>query len=81
VRLDVPPDLSQLPGQVRYNQLPANTISASTLSRAETAVATGQTSVAVVSKGGVKLERQGQNRWLVVDQPADKVWNQVSKFW
>ena len=28
VRLDVPPDLSQLPGQVRYNQLPAASISA-----------------------------------------------------
>src|SRR5690606_18840802 len=81
VRLDVPPDLSQLPGQVRYNQLPSSSISASTLTRAEAATNSGQTSVAVASKGGVKLERQGQNRWLVVDQPADKVWNQVSKFW
>src|SRR3990167_2221778 len=26
VRLDVPPDLSQLPGQVRYNQLPSASI-------------------------------------------------------
>ena len=81
VRLDVPPDLSQLPGQVRYNQLPSASISASTLTRAEVAASNGQTSVAPISKGGVKLERQGQNRWLVVDQPADKVWNQVSKFW
>ncbi|MFZ2297929.1 MAG: outer membrane protein assembly factor BamC, partial [Aquabacterium sp.] len=81
VRLDVPPDLSQLPGQVRYNQLPSASISASTLTRAEAAATSGQTSVAVATKGGVKLERQGQNRWLVVDQPADKVWNQVSKFW
>ena len=81
VRLDVPPDLSQLPGQVRYNQLPSASISASTLTRAEAAATSGQTAVAVTAKGGVKLERQGQNRWLVVDQPADKVWNQVSKFW
>ena len=81
VRLDVPPDLSQLPGQVRYNQLPAASISASTLTRAEAAASSGQTAVAVATKGGVKLERQGQNRWLVVDQPADKVWNQISKFW
>ena len=81
VRLDVPPDLSQLPGQVRYNQLPAASISASTLTRAEAVASSGQTAVAVATKGGVKLERQGQNRWLVVDQPADKVWNQISKFW
>jgi outer membrane protein assembly factor BamC len=83
VRLDVPPDLSQLPGQVRYNQLPAASISSNTLSRFEASTSNNaaQTSVAVVSKGGVKLERQGQNRWLVVDQPADKVWTQVSKFW
>ena len=81
VRLDVPPDLSQLPGQVRYNQLPSASISASTLTRAEAAATSGQTSVAVAPKGGGKLARPGQNRWLVVDQPADKVWNQVSKFW
>ncbi len=80
VRLDVPPDLSQLPGQVRYSQLSSSSISASSLNRAE-AAASSQASVAVANKGGVKLERQGQSRWLVVDQPADKVWNQVSKFW
>ena len=79
VRLDVPPDLSQLPGQVRYSQLSSSSISASSLNRAE-AAASSQASVAVANKGGVKLERQGQSRWLVVDQPADKVWNHVSKF-
>ena len=34
VKLDVPPDLSQLPGQIRYGQVQASTISASSLQRA-----------------------------------------------
>lgn len=82
VRLDVPPDLSQLPGQTRFTQLQSSpSISASSLSRPEASTTVDETTVAAASRGGVKLQREGQNRWLVVDQPADKVWNQVAKFW
>lgn len=83
VRLDIPPDLSQMPGQVRYSQLQSATVSASSLTRADTTApaATGEATIAATAKGAVKLERQGQNRWLVVDMPADKVWEQVSAFW
>lgn len=83
VKLDVPPDLSQLPGQIRYGQVQASTISASSLQRAgakqaETAVSPA---VASTTQGGVKLERQGQNRWLSVNQTPEQVWPQVRAFW
>lgn len=81
VRLDVPPDLSQLPGQVRYGQLPIGSVSASSLNRAQDNATKEPMAVAPNSKEGVRLAREGQNRWLVVNQPADKVWQQVSKFW
>ncbi|HYR25825.1 MAG TPA: outer membrane protein assembly factor BamC [Aquabacterium sp.] len=80
VRLDVPPDLSQLPGQVRYGQMQATTVSASNLARVEARNdATPQ--VAAAKQAGVKLERQGQNRWLTVNQPPEQVWPKVREFW
>ncbi|HMW42722.1 MAG TPA: outer membrane protein assembly factor BamC [Plasticicumulans sp.] len=30
---------------------------------------------------GMRIERQGEQRWLVVDAPADKVWPKVREFW
>lgn len=81
VRLDVPPDLSQLPGQVRYGQQPASSISASALRQTTQGDVTSKVSVAANTKAGVRLAREGQNRWLVINQPADKVWERVSKFW
>ncbi|MFZ4550870.1 MAG: outer membrane protein assembly factor BamC [Aquabacterium sp.] len=83
VKLDVPPDLSQLPGQIRYGQVQASTISASSLQRAgaKQADTAANPAVASTTQGGVKLERQGQNRWLSVNQTPEQVWPQVRAFW
>lgn len=84
VRLDVPPDLSQLPGQTRYGQISTGPVSASSLARdtarAEAAVAPGA-AVAPSTQGVVKLERQGQTRWLAVALPPEKVWDETEAFW
>lgn len=84
VKLDVPPDLSQLPGQTRYGQVATGAVSASSLARdtarAEAAVAPGA-AVAPTTQGVVKLERQGQNRWLTVALPPEKVWDETAAFW
>lgn len=84
VKLDVPPDLSQLPGQSRYGQVATGAVSATSLARntaqAEAAVAPGA-AVAPNTQGVVKLERQGQNRWLAVALPPEKVWDEAEAFW
>lgn len=81
VRLDVPPDLSQLPGQTRYGQVPTSTVSASSLSNVNKPEATTLNTIAANQGNGVRLERQGQARWLVVDRSPEQVWEQVQAFW
>ncbi|HEX5356441.1 MAG TPA: outer membrane protein assembly factor BamC [Aquabacterium sp.] len=80
VRLDVPPDLSQLPGQTRFGQAPASTVTASSLVRTDKAEAP-QSAIAPNKGQGIKLERQGQMRWLSVNQPPEQIWSQVRTFW
>jgi outer membrane protein assembly factor BamC len=82
VRLDVPPDLSQLPGQSRFGQAPAASISASSLMRADKDDKASTTAgVAPTKAAGIKLERQGQMRWLSVNLPPEQIWGQVRSFW
>ncbi len=81
VRLDVPPDLSQLPGQTRFGQAPAAVVSASSLQRASDKPDAGVSNVAPSKGTGVTLERQGQMRWLAVNLPPEQIWGQVRSFW
>ncbi len=81
VRLDVPPDLSQLPGQQRYNQATPAIVSASSLSRQAPQADAAPVAIAPAERGGIKLERQGQTRWLVVNQPPEAIYSQVRGFW
>ena len=37
--------------------------------------------VAPKAVGDIRLERQGQNRWLVVNQPPEQVYEKVRAFW
>jgi outer membrane protein assembly factor BamC len=77
--LDVPPDLTQLSRDNRYN-VPGGVTSASGQQAAQ-AAAPGNTITATNSVGDVRIERSGNQRWLVVDRPADKLWGSVSEFW
>lgn len=80
VKLDVPPDLSQLPGQTRYGQMQAATVSASSLMRGDKPEAAGTTALPQAA-ASVKLERQGQMRWLSSTLPPEQLWSQVRTFW
>ena len=75
--LDVPPDMSQLSRETRY-VVPGTAVSAS-------AYQIGQVSqtvpVAAMTIGDVRIERAGNQRWLVVSRPADKLWTPVRDFW
>jgi outer membrane protein assembly factor BamC len=75
--LDVPPDLTQLSRDSRY-QVPGGPVTASSYQIGQSAptLPTAATTV-----GDVRIERDGQKRWLVVNRPADQLWGPVRDFW
>lgn len=85
VNLEVPPDLSQLSGQGRYTHAnTGGTVSANTYNQQQAQAAGGPSATSVVATnnvGGVTLERDGQTRWLSVNQPPEQVWPLVRDFW
>lgn len=77
--LEVPPDLTQISRDTRYN-VPGAPVTASSYQLAQqTATPTAVTAAASV--GDVRIERAGTQRWLVIDRPADKLWEPVKEFW
>jgi len=77
VPLDIPPDLTQLTRDTRY-VVPSGAITASsmTVRPAPTVTATAAKQV-----NDVRVERDGKQRWLVVNRSADAVWPIVHGFW
>lgn len=41
----------------------------------------GTANAAAVTLGDVRIERDGNQRWLVVNRPANKLWDPVREFW
>ena len=83
--LQVPPDLVGPRGDERYS-IPERTQRERTLSGYQSARAAADTKAAETSQvladvKGMRIERSGSQRWLVVDQPADRLWPQVVDFW
>lgn len=85
--LEVPPDLTQLARETRF-QTQGGVISAAAAAAAPAtgtaAVAAGAPaagSVAPVKAGDLRVERQGQQRWLVVPQTPEQLWPQLRTFW
>ena len=79
--LEVPPDLTQLTRDSRY-QPQSGTISASTLQGAPAAAAVAAVPVvAPQSVGDMRIERSGDERWLVTKLTPEQVWPQLRAFW
>lgn len=77
-KLDVPPDLTQLSKETPYTVVGgAVSANASKAGKVETA----KTDVATTALGDVRIERAGNQRWLVVKRPAEKLWEPVKDFW
>ena len=76
--LDVPPDLTQLSKDTRYTVV-GGAVSASSFTGNQPGAE--KTPTAANSMGDVRIERQGNQRWLVVSRPADKLWGPVRDFW
>ncbi len=76
--LEIPPDLSQLRRESRY-ALESTSASASVFRQANTRVSDAGTASNLMGK--VRMERQGDQRWLVAALPADQVWPALREFW
>ncbi len=75
--LEVPPDLTQLSRETRY-AVPGGAVSASSFQLGQV---TQTVPTAATSLGDVHIERAGNQRWLVINRPADKLWEPVRDFW
>ncbi len=76
--LDVPPDLTQLSRETRY-AVPGTPVTASSFQLGQAPSQNANT--AVLSIGDVRIDRAGTQRWLVVNRPADQLWEPVKDFW
>jgi outer membrane protein assembly factor BamC len=80
--LEVPPDLTQLARDGRYQPQASGTVSASAL-QAGTPVpaATAAATVAPTAVSNVSMQRDGQQRWLKLPIAPDVLWPQLRAFW
>lgn len=92
--LEVPPDLTQLSRDGRYQPVAAGgsvsavAMAASAAASAPAAPATttgaaaSEGGIAVTAMGGMRIDRDGQNNhWLVVPLSAEQLWPQLQQFW
>lgn len=75
--LEVPPDLTQLSRDSRF-AVPGGPVTASSYQLGQ---ASPTMPVAATAVGDVRIERAGDQRWLVVNRPADQIWQPVRDFW
>ena len=83
--LEVPPDLTQLARDSRY-QPQSGSVSASQLQQQASAVpsaanAPAGANVAVSSAGDVRIVREGNQRWIVSSLPPEQIWPVLRSFW
>ena len=78
--LEVPPDLTQLSRDNRY-QPQGGVVSASGMQVSVAAAAASAPLVAPSSVGEMRIERDGNQRWLVTPATPDELFPQVRNFW
>lgn len=80
--LEVPPDLTQLARENRY-QMQGGVVSAAGVAAQGSAapVAAGGPAVAPLSIGDMRIEREGNERWLLVRISPEVLWPQLRNFW
>jgi len=78
--LEVPPDLTQLARDSRYQQ-PGGTVSATTYQAAGSTAPVATNVVAPNNISNMRIERQGTQRWLVTPLTPEQLWPQLQAFW
>ena len=81
--LEVPPDLTQLTRDSRYQQTQGSAVSAAAFqaNTPATSLPTAATTVAPQTLGKVQLERLGRERWLSTSLTPEQLWPQLQAFW
>ena len=82
--LEVPPDLTQLTRDTRYQQTQGGAVSAAAYQAATPASAaapTTATPVAAQAAGEFRIERLGNERWLRTSLKPEQLWPQLQAFW
>ena len=75
--LEVPPDLTALSRNTSFS-VPGGNVTASAFNAGQ---GKSGTPVAATSISDVRIERSGNQRWLVVARPADTLWSPIRDFW
>jgi outer membrane protein assembly factor BamC len=78
--LEVPPDLTQLARDTRFAPQ-GGVVSASAAARGPVTAAATQPAVALTALGDLRVERQGQQRWLVTSMTPEQLWPRLRSFW
>jgi outer membrane protein assembly factor BamC len=79
--LEVPPDLIKPSRDDRFTLPASGSASRSEFDRQRIEPRRAESNQVLPSVSGMRIERQGDQRVLVVDQPADKLWPVVRQFW
>ncbi|HET7865034.1 MAG TPA: outer membrane protein assembly factor BamC [Burkholderiaceae bacterium] len=84
--LDVPPDLTQLGRDLRYQPPAGGTVTATALQTAAVGTAaaaatTAATSVSPSAAGKLRIDRAGSQRWLASPASPEELWPKVREFW
>jgi outer membrane protein assembly factor BamC len=84
--LDIPPDLTQLQKDNRYAVPDGRGVATASglqqqASQPTIGPAASGEQVGQVSNDNVRVERQGNQRWLVVKQTPEQLWPQLEAFW
>jgi outer membrane protein assembly factor BamC len=77
-KLEVPPDLTQLSKETRYAVV-NGAVSAAGVRSAEQTNATSL--MAPMALGDIRMERNGNQRWLVVKRAPEALWGPMKDFW
>lgn len=78
--LEVPPDLTQLSKNTHYAVV-GDAVYASDQKKAGQQAAKNEPAIAALAVGDVRIERVGNQRWLVVPRAPDQLWNPIKEFW
>lgn len=78
--LEIPPDLTQLNSDSRY-AVANSSVSANHYEASRPLSQSDNATTAINAVGDIHIERAGSQRWLVVDRPADALWQPIRDFW
>jgi outer membrane protein assembly factor BamC len=77
--LDIPPDLTKISNEGRYVAPGGASVSASGFQQQSVASQTIPTAASAVADA--RIERLGNQRWLVISRPPEQLWEPIKSFW